>query len=145
MVKLGSVRASNAALHSTVSGQISLFVGATSGIAYHTLLEYARRSDRPKIYIVGRNEARLSEIIGELGKLNPNGQYVSIKTEISLLKNVDMACEEIKRKEKNLDLLVMCPGYIKLSPVGTRFSPCLLLHRYIGARGQEIIADSHIS
>ena len=118
MVKLKSVKESNANLKSTVSGQVALFVGATSGIAGHTLTEYARYLDRPKVYIVGRNDAKLSNIIRDLEGINPGGSYVPIKSEISLLKNVDAACEELKRKEKSLDLLVMCPGYVKLSKVG---------------------------
>ena len=110
MVNLKSVQESNAALRSTISGQVSLFVGATSGIAFHTLTEYARKSNRPKVYIVGRSDAKLAEIIRDLEKINPQGSYVPIKSEISLLKNLDAACEEFKRKEKSLDLLLMCPG-----------------------------------
>lgn len=117
MVKLKSVKESNAALKATVSGQVALFVGATSGIAGHTLTEYARYSDRPKVYIVGRNDAKLSTIIRDLEGINPGGSYIPIKSEISLLKNIDAACEELKRNEERLDLLVMCPGYVKLSKV----------------------------
>ena len=121
MVGLNSVRESNAALRSTCSGQVALFVGATSGIALHTLIEYTRYSNLPKVYIVGRSNAKLSNIIGDLKGINPQGSYVPIKAEISLLKNVDAACEEYKRKEKSLDLLVMAPGYLKLSRQGTQF------------------------
>ena len=122
MVNLKSVRESNAALRSTSSGQVALFVGATSGIALHTLTEYTRHSNRPKVYIVGRSDPKLSGIIGDLERINPQGSYVPIRSEISLLKNVDTACEEYKREEKSLDLLVMAPGYLKLSRQGTRFS-----------------------
>jgi NADP-dependent 3-hydroxy acid dehydrogenase YdfG len=121
MVKLKDVQESNAALGSTSSGQVALFVGATSGIAFHTLTEFTRNSNRPKVYIVGRSDAKLSNIIAELERINPEGSYVPIRSEISLLKNVDAACEEYKRKEKCLDLLVMCPGYLKLSRKGTHF------------------------
>ena len=121
MVNLKSVQDSNAALRFATSGQVALFVGATSGIAFHTMTEFVRNSDRPKIYIVGRNEATLSNIIADLEKLNPQGSYASIKAEVSLLKSVDAACEEFKKKEDRLDLLVMCPGYIKLSRVGMRY------------------------
>jgi NAD(P)-dependent dehydrogenase (short-subunit alcohol dehydrogenase family) len=121
MVKLNNVQESNAAMRSTSSGQVALFVGATSGIAFHTLTEFTRNSNRPKVYIVGRSDAKLSNIITELERINPEGSYVPIRSEISLLKNVDAACEEYKRKEKRLDLLVMCPGYLKLSRIGTHF------------------------
>jgi NADP-dependent 3-hydroxy acid dehydrogenase YdfG len=122
MVSLKAVRQSNAALRSAISGQVALFVGATSGIAFHTLMEYTRQANRPKVYIVGRSDAKLSNIIGDLKKINPQGSYHPIRSEVSLLKNVDAACEEYKTKEKKLDLLVMAPGYIKVSRQGTRFS-----------------------
>ena len=118
MVKLQSVHESNAALGSSVSGQVALFVGATSGIGLHTLIEYARHSNRPKIYITGRSETKLSSALGELKSINPDGSYVPIKSEISLLKNVDMACEEYKSQEKSLDLLFMAPGYLKITRQG---------------------------
>ena len=122
MVSIKSVQESNASLSSTCSGQLALFVGATSGIALATLTEYARQSSRPKIYIVGRSDAKLSGIIKDLERINPQGSYVPIRSEISLLKNVDTACEEYKRKEDSLDLLVMAPGYLKLSRQGKHLS-----------------------
>ena len=122
MVNLTSVQESNATLRSTVSGQVALFVGATSGIALHTLTQYARHSNQPKVYIVGRSDTKLLNIIGDLESINPQGSYIPIRSEISLLENVDAACEQYKRKEKRLDLLLMCPGYLKLSRQGTHFS-----------------------
>ena len=129
MVNLNSVQESNAGLRSTTLGQVAFFVGATSGIAFHTLTEYVRQSDRPNVYVVGRSDAKLSNIIGNLKKTNSQGSYVPIKSEISLLKNVDTACEEFKSKEKRLDLLLMCPGYLKLSRIGTHFSVFFGIHR----------------
>lgn len=117
MVNLKSVRASNSTLRSTAPGQVSLFIGATSGIAGHTLTEYTRHSNRPKIYIVGRSHARLSTITQELQDINPPATLIPIVSEITLLKNVDTVCEEVARKETRLDLLLMCPGYLKLSRV----------------------------
>ncbi|KAL8833818.1 MAG: hypothetical protein Q9170_004078 [Blastenia crenularia] len=115
MVSLKAVQQSNASIRSSIPGQVALFVGATSGIAMHTLLEYARHSNKPKIYIVGRSEAKLSPLIKDLEKINPEGSYIPLQYSISLLKNVDAACEELRSKESRLDLMVMCPGYLKLS------------------------------
>ncbi|KAI9832823.1 MAG: hypothetical protein M1826_000989 [Phylliscum demangeonii] len=123
MVSLKAVRESNAALSSTVSGQVALFVGATSGIALQTLTEYARHSDRPTAYIVGRNQAKLSRVIADLEQINPQGRYVPILAEVSLLKNVDAACAEFRAQEKRLDLLVMAPGYLKVTRQGTTPPP----------------------
>ena len=112
---LWSTQESNAKLRSTTSGQVALFVGATSGIALQTLRRFVRLSYRPKAYIVGRNPERLSKIIEDLNDINSEGTYIPIESKISLLKNVDAACEEFQRREKSLDLLIMCPGYLKLS------------------------------
>ncbi|KAI4118758.1 MAG: hypothetical protein LQ338_007354 [Usnochroma carphineum] len=117
MVSLKAVQASNACLGSTSPGQTALFVGATSGIAMHTLLEYARHCNKPKVYIVGRSDAKLSPLIKDLEKINPEGSYTPLTYSISLLKNVDAACEEFKTREDRLDLLLMCPGYLKTSRV----------------------------
>ena len=118
MVSLKAVQQSNAELKSAAPGQVALFVGATSGIAMHTLLEYARYSNTPRVYIVGRGDAKLSPVIEECKKINAQGSFIPIKAEISLLKNVDSVCEELKSKEKKLDLLVMCPGYLRLVRIG---------------------------
>ena len=123
MVNLKLVQQSNAALRSTTSGQVSLFVGATSGLALATLTEYTRHSTRPKVYIVGRNPSKLSKIISDLEEINPQGIYIPIKSEFSLFKNVDTVCEELKQKEKSLDLLLMCPGYLKAGRVPGMICP----------------------
>ncbi len=120
MVSLKAVEESNASLQSQSTGQVALFVGATSGIAMHTLLEYARHSTKPKVYIVGRSDAKLSPLIDNLTKINPEGIYIPLIYSISLLKNVDAACAELQSKEHKLDLLLMCPGYLKLSRIGSR-------------------------
>lgn len=113
IVSLKLVQQSNAALRSTISSQVSLFIGATNGLALATLTKYTRHSMKPKVYIVGRNPSKLSSIISDLEEINPKGVSIPIKSEISLFKNVDTACEELKRVEKSLDLLLMCPGYLK--------------------------------
>ena len=113
--QLWSLQESNAKLRSTNWGQVALFVGATSGIAFQTLTRFARLSYKPKAYIVGRNPERLSEIVAELKAINAQGIYIPIESKISLLKNVDAACQEFQRQERTLDLLIMCPGYLKLS------------------------------
>ena len=118
MVTLAFVHASNTNLPSLGPHQIALFVGATSGIGLATLTAFARYADRPRVYIVGRNEARLSEIVADLHVVNPAGTYFPILSEISLFRFVDAACEVFQREEKKLDLLVMSPGQLKLGRQG---------------------------
>ncbi|KAI9841549.1 MAG: hypothetical protein M1838_003514 [Thelocarpon superellum] len=117
MVSLKAVRESNAKLKATCAEQVALFVGATSGIARQALTEYARHSARPKIYVVGRNDAALAQLVEELAQINADGSYMPIKAEIALLKNVDGVCEQVKAKETQLHLLLMAPGYLKYKRV----------------------------
>jgi NADP-dependent 3-hydroxy acid dehydrogenase YdfG len=112
MVNLKDVRASNAALKTTVSNEVAVFVGATSGIGETTLRNFAKSSSKPKVYLVGRSESAASRILGELKELNPEGIFTFIKSDVSLLKNVDALTDEIKTKEKKIDLLFLTPGYV---------------------------------
>lgn len=52
-------------------------------------------------------------------KYQSGGDLCTDQVEISLLKNVDEACEEFGKEEEYLDLLLMCPGYLKLTRGGT--------------------------
>jgi hypothetical protein len=80
------------------------------------------------VYIVGRNPSKLSSIIKDLERINPQGTFIPIKLEISLLKNVDTACGELKEKEESLQLLLMFPGYIKTGRVpGMTFLPLAII------------------
>lgn len=89
-------------------------VGGTSGIGETTAKEFARSTVEPRVYLVGRNEAQASRIIEELQKINPSGKNTFIKSDVSLLKNVDSACEEIKAKEEKVNILCLTPGYLNL-------------------------------
>ncbi|KAI4176927.1 MAG: hypothetical protein LQ343_000784 [Gyalolechia ehrenbergii] len=64
----------------------------------------------------------LSPLIKTPETIDLRGNSIPLQYSISLLKNVDAACEEFRSKEKHLDLLVMCPEYLKLSWIGTNDS-----------------------
>lgn len=57
-----------------------------------------------------RSEESANRIISELRAIQPDGQLTFIKKDLTLLKNVDEVCEEIKEKEKKLNLLFMTQG-----------------------------------
>lgn len=92
----------------------ALEVGGTSGIGETTAREFVRNTVEPHVYLVGRNEAQASRILEELKKINPGGKNTFIKSDVSLLKNVDAACEEINAKEEKVNLLFLSPGYLSL-------------------------------
>jgi short-subunit dehydrogenase len=73
-----------------------------------------RNTVEPKVYLVGRNEAQASAIIEELKKINPGGTSKFIKSDLTLLKNVDAACEEIRSQEEKVNLLCLSQGYLSV-------------------------------
>ncbi|KAL4967694.1 uncharacterized protein BDV14DRAFT_21046 [Aspergillus stella-maris] len=115
MVNLQTVRAHNESLKSLGPGLVAVFVGGTSGISLSTALALARHSTSPRIYLIGRSQSAADDAIQRIKTLNPNAQPTFLKADISLLKGVDSICEEIKKREKYLNLLFMTPGYLTLS------------------------------
>jgi NAD(P)-dependent dehydrogenase (short-subunit alcohol dehydrogenase family) len=114
MVAISEVRASNASLKSLPAGLVAIFVGGTSGIGLFTARELVRNTTSPKIYLLGRSQAEAIKIIDELKTINSSSQVSFIQKDVSLLKNVDEACQEIKNKEKQINLLFMTCGYYTL-------------------------------
>ncbi|KAI5247037.1 NAD(P)-binding protein [Aureobasidium subglaciale] len=118
MVGLDLVRRANSNLRSKLPRPVALFVGGTSGIGRSTLRQLALNTNAPTAYIVGRSEANAKPLLKELHQTNPLGSFNFIEADVSLISNVDKACESIKQREKALDLLFMTPGGLSL--VGRR-------------------------
>jgi NADP-dependent 3-hydroxy acid dehydrogenase YdfG len=114
MVNIRHIRKSNLAfkLSDHVSSLVAVFVGATSGIGLGTLKQYAKYAQGGKAYIIGRSKSAAQPLLDELKESNPTGTFEFIETEISLIKNVDLACDQIKTKEKKVDILFMSPGFL---------------------------------
>ena len=116
MVPLPVVLASNATIPKTLApGLVAVFAGGTSGIGEETLKTLAKLSVKPKFYIVGRSTSAAERIIAECRVLNPDGEYVFLQKELDLMKNIKEVCEEIKSKEKFINLLVLSAGGPDLS------------------------------
>lgn len=118
MVGLESVRKANDSLGSALPRLVALFVGGSSGIGRSTLRQLALNHHAPTAYIVGRSENKAKPLLSELGQINPRGSFNFIEADVSLMSNVDKACESIKAREKALNLLFMTPGGLSL--VGRR-------------------------
>lgn len=112
MVSLQTVRANNSALKDLGPGLVAVFVGGTSGIGETSAREFVRNTTQPRVYLVGRSPEQASRIIQEFVKLNPEGKVSFVKSDLSLLRNVDVACKEIQAKEDKVNLLFMTPGYV---------------------------------
>jgi NAD(P)-dependent dehydrogenase (short-subunit alcohol dehydrogenase family) len=61
-----------------------------------------------------RNEEAANRIISELKSFQPDGELTFIKKDLTLLQSVDEVCEEVKAKEKKLNLLFMSQGTMSL-------------------------------
>ncbi|KAF2488576.1 hypothetical protein BU16DRAFT_473486 [Lophium mytilinum] len=111
MVSLPAVLRSNSLIPSTLPPKlIALFVGATSGIGEATLLAFAKHAVKPRAYFVGRSQTAADRILAECRSINPVGEFIFIKADVSLMRNVDVVCKDIKAKEKMINVMVLSAG-----------------------------------
>jgi NADP-dependent 3-hydroxy acid dehydrogenase YdfG len=115
MVALEVVRASNSALATALPNRlVGVFVGATSGIGEYTLKSFARYVAAPRAYFIGRNQAAGERIATECRELNPRGEFHFVQADTSLLANVDRVCNDIKKHETELNVLVLTQGTLSV-------------------------------
>ncbi|KAI0550427.1 NAD(P)-binding protein [Xylaria curta] len=116
MVSLSSIRSSNSLISSILSpGLVAVFVGGTSGIGEETLKKFAEHTIRPRAYIVGRSQTAADRIVAECQAINPEGQYIFHKADVSLIRGVDEICEEIKAREQAVNILFLTCGVLDLN------------------------------
>ncbi|KAK9236973.1 hypothetical protein V1525DRAFT_405206 [Lipomyces kononenkoae] len=112
MVNIKAVRKSNSGLKARPSGMVALFVGSTSGIGKGSVMQFAKYANAPKVYIVGRSKTAATALLNELERLNPQGTFVFIETDICLIKNADIVSDLIATKERKLDLIFLSTGFL---------------------------------
>ncbi|KAH7393481.1 hypothetical protein BKA64DRAFT_755648 [Cadophora sp. MPI-SDFR-AT-0126] len=140
MVSLTDVQASNSQISTSLPpGLVAVFVGGTSGIGEITLKKFAKYARQPRAYIVGRSQNAAERIIAECRILNPDGEYIFIKADVSLIKNVDKVCEEIKAKEKAVNLLFLSAGFPSLDGAETSEGLVLLSALMLYSRARFIV------
>ena len=123
MVSLSQIQASNSRISSTLPSRlVALFVGGTSGIGEITLKKFAQYSHHPRAYFVGRSQDAAERIVAECKALNPGGEFIFVKADVSLLRVVDKVCEEIKAKENVLNILFLSQGVRSMDRSGRIFS-----------------------
>lgn len=111
MISLPEVVASNERIASTLPpGLVAVFVGGTSGVGEYTLKAFVKYAVSPRVYLVGRSQESADRIMKECTQLNSGGKFEFIKADISLLKNVDEVCNQLKSKETKLNLLFQTQG-----------------------------------
>ncbi|KLO85987.1 uncharacterized protein LW93_14610 [Fusarium fujikuroi] len=115
MVSLSQAQQTNASAASKLpAGLVAVFAGATAGIGETALKAFAKYTTQPKIYYIGRSQEAGDRLQIELKELNPEGEYVFIKKDMSLLKNVDEVCRDIKSKETVLNVLFLSQGTLRI-------------------------------
>lgn len=116
MVALDKVQKSNAQITTTYpAGLVAVFAGATAGIGETSLREFARHTSKPRIYVVGRSQEACERLDVDLKGVNPEGQYIFIRSDVSLLRNVDDVCRQIRDKESAINVLFMSQGTLNFS------------------------------
>jgi NADP-dependent 3-hydroxy acid dehydrogenase YdfG len=122
MVSLCQIQASNALISTTFPTRlVALFVGATSGIGEITLKKFAQHSHQPRAYFIGRSQDAADKIVAECKTLNPGGEFIFVKADVSLIHVVDEVCKDIKAKEKVLNLLFLSQGVMSMDRSGKFF------------------------
>ena len=123
MVTLSQVQSSNLLVSSALPPHlVAVFVGATSGIGEATLKQFAKHSLQPRAYFVGRSQDAGDRIAAECKALNPKGEYIFVKADVSLIRVVDEVCDAIKAKEKIINILFLSAGLPSLDRRGTSSS-----------------------
>jgi NAD(P)-dependent dehydrogenase (short-subunit alcohol dehydrogenase family) len=123
MVALPEVQSSNSRIASALPpGLVAVFVGGTNGIGETTLKQFAKHAQKPRVYFIGRSQEAGDRIAAECKALNSDGEYIFVKADTSLIRNVDDICRDIKAKEKSVNLLFLSTGSLI---VGTSMSTIL--------------------
>lgn len=119
MVTYKDIQASNALINDANGPRVAVFVGGTSGIGKLTLRALVGTGNSLRVYLVGRpsSEERTRSFIEELRIINADAKVIWVEAEVSLLAETKRACETIKSKESQIDLLFLTTGY---SPFGVR-------------------------
>ena len=123
MVALPEVQSSNSRIASALPpGLVAVFVGVTNGIGETTLKQFAKHARKPRVYFIGRSQEAGDRIAAECKALNSDGEYIFVKADTSLIRNVDDICRDIEANEKSVNLLFLSTGSLI---VGTSMSTIL--------------------
>lgn len=113
MIPLTTIKAANATLSTRLPSPVCVFLGGTTGIGFYTLKQLVASTVSPKVYYIGRTPSNAEIVQKTLEEINPKGTYIFVQCDILLIKNVDKACEEILKKEKEINLLWLSAGLLR--------------------------------
>ncbi|KAF2420754.1 NAD(P)-binding protein [Tothia fuscella] len=131
MVSLSLIKKSNATIPDHLPPSlVAIFVGGTSGIGEATLKLFTKSTSKPHIYIIGRSLSSAERIIAECRTLNPSGNYEFCQKDMTSMGDTRRLCDEIRSKEKVVNLLILSAGDPDLSRTKTSEG----LHRLFAAQ-----------
>lgn len=73
-----------------------------------------RLTEKPRVYLVGRNSTKGSSIVRELQHLNPSATVFFIQADLTILRNADQVLKIVSEKEKKVNLLFLSQGFLSL-------------------------------
>src|SRR5438045_2067901 len=112
MINIKDVCILNSSLTFRPLRMVALFIDVMSGISKGTLRQLTKHIKALKVYIIGQSKSSVRPQVDKLEALNSQGSFIFIETEISLIRNVDAVCDEIKAKEQKMNLIVLSTGYL---------------------------------
>ncbi|KAI3324401.1 putative short-chain dehydrogenases/reductase [Xylariaceae sp. AK1471] len=111
MVALSDIIASNESIPSALpKGLVAVFVGGTSGVGEYTLKAFTKYAREPRILVIGRSQEAADRILAECRQLSPGGHFEFMRADVSLLKNIDDVCRQIKEKVSVINILFQSQG-----------------------------------
>ncbi|KAM0269023.1 hypothetical protein ACHAPA_004632 [Fusarium lateritium] len=146
MVAISTIKKSNTtSLPQTLPQNLTaVFLGATSGIGRSTIKQLAIATDNksPTIYIVGRSTSAATPLIAELRQSNSSATIEFIERDVSLVKEVDAAMQEIVKRETKVDLLFMSVGFMSFEgrkETKEKLEPSLTTRFYSRVRAIQVL------
>ncbi|TKA23141.1 hypothetical protein B0A50_07171 [Salinomyces thailandicus] len=96
-------------------GLVAVFVGATDGVGETTVRQFAKYAASPRVYIVGRSQEAGERVAQECRDVNPEGTFIFIKHETSLISNVENLCNKLAAEEKTVNVLFLTVGTLEIA------------------------------
>ena len=114
-----------------LAGKNAICVGGTSGIGQGIALRLAKA--HANVVIVGRNATAGNEIVQEMKKIHPTGDYSFVSCDATLMKDIKKTCDAFNKTNNKLDYLVLSQGIASMNgytPTEEGIDRKLALHYY---------------